>query len=164
LRILAKDLIIYRSFHTKLITQITHYIGIPLVSFALLILFSWIHIRIPGFFDTTLAWLLSVLIIIYYIFLDLYIGATVSIVLIILNLIAAYITHNAPSWHGFKLFLIIFAIGALCQIIGHWFEGRKPALARNLKYALIGPLFLVAEIFFCFGFKKDLQQQITEKQ
>lgn len=164
MRALAKNLTIYKSFHTKLITDITHYIGIPLIIFALMILFSWMHVRIPNVFDTTLAWLLTVLAIIYYLFLDLIIGATLGIILIILNFIAGYISHNEPSWHSFKIFIIALIIGVIFQALGHLFESKKPALMSNLKYILIGPIYLTAEVFFCLGFKKDLQQEMTEKQ
>jgi uncharacterized membrane protein YGL010W len=163
MRALAKNLAIYKSFHTKLITEITHYIGIPLIIFSLMILFSWVHVKVPNFFDTTLAWLFLALAIIYYLFLDLVIGATLSVILIILNFIAGYITHNEPSWHSFKIFIIIFVIGIIFIALGHLFESRKPALMSNLKYALIGPIYLTAEFFFCLGFKKDLQQKMMEK-
>lgn len=160
MRALAKNLAIYKNFHTKLITEITHYIGIPLVIFALMIIFSWVHVKVPNAFDTTLAWLLTALVIIYYLFLDLIIGATLSLILIILNFIAGYITHNEPSWHSFEIFIVIFVVGLIFLALGHLFESKRPALMSNLKYALIGPIYLTAEVFFCLGFKKNLQQEM----
>lgn len=161
---LARNLAFYGKYHTKLITQITHYIGIPLIAFSLMILFSWVHIKVPNAFDTTLAWLLTALAIIYYLFLDFIMGATLGIVLIILNLIASYLTKNVPSWHSFKIFIVAFIIGIIFLLVGHLFESKRPAFMSNLKYILMGPMFLVAEIFFCLGYKKDLQQKIANEQ
>jgi uncharacterized membrane protein YGL010W len=43
------------------------------------------------------------------------------------------------------------------------FEGRKPALTDNLFQIFIAPIFLVAELFFALGLKRDVLKKIEEK-
>lgn len=160
----AKYLAAYQSFHTKCITQITHFIGVPLIIFALLILFGWVHVRVPNLFDMPLAWLLTLIVLIYYFFLDITLAAAMTVFLVLLNLLAAYFSQPVPTWHAGKIFIITFVLGWALQFIGHIFESKKPAFLSNLKHLIIAPLFLMAELFFCCGWKKDLQIKMAEAQ
>ena len=45
----------------------------------------------------------------------------------------------------------LFVVGWVVQLIGHGFEGRKPAFLDDLVGLLIGPLFVVAEAGFLLG-------------
>ena len=38
-----------------------------------------------------------------------------------------------------------FVVGWLIQFVGHWYEGRKPAFVDDLVGLLVGPMFVVAE-------------------
>src|SRR6266568_2107824 len=42
----------------------------------------------------------------------------------------------------------------------HVFEGRRPALADNLFQIFVAPIFLVAELFFAFGLKREVLRKI----
>jgi len=48
-------------------------------------------------------------------------------------------------------------------LAGHAIEKRRPALADNFFQIFIAPLFLVAEIFFFLGFRKDLEKEIENQ-
>ena len=54
----------------------------------------------------------------------------------------------APGWTWFA---ILFVGGWILQLVGHVFEGRKPALADNLFQIFVAPIFLAAEVFFALG-------------
>jgi uncharacterized membrane protein YGL010W len=56
-----------------------------------------------------------------------------------------------------------FAGGWALQLVGHAFEGRKPALADNLFQIFVAPIFLVAEVFFAFGLKRDILKKIEAR-
>jgi len=49
------------------------------------------------------------------------------------------------------------------QLVGHVFEGRRPALSDNLFQIFIAPIFLVAEVFFALGLKRDVRRKIEER-
>ena len=47
--------------------------------------------------------------------------------------------------------------------MGHVFEGRRPALLDNLSQSLMAPLFLIAEVLFFLGIRKDLERTVHER-
>ena len=49
------------------------------------------------------------------------------------------------------------------QLVGHLYEGRKPAFLDDLIGLLIGPLFVVAEIGALLGLRRDLKATIEAK-
>ncbi|HMG60515.1 MAG TPA: Mpo1-like protein, partial [Burkholderiales bacterium] len=69
-------------------------------------------------------------------------------------------TGVASGWIWFGVF---FVGGWIFQLVGHGFEGRKPALADNLFQIFIAPVFLVAEVFFALGLKRDVLKKIEER-
>jgi uncharacterized membrane protein YGL010W len=55
---------------------------------------------------------------------------------------------------GWIAFALAFVGGWVFQLVGHVFEGKRPALVDNLFQALIGPMFLMAEIFVWLGLRR----------
>jgi uncharacterized membrane protein YGL010W len=47
-------------------------------------------------------------------------------------------------------------------LIGHAFEGKKPALMDNFFQVFIAPIFLMAEVFFAFGYKRDVAERMEQ--
>jgi len=147
----------YRHYHKKKWTVFTHFIGVPLATLAAFIFFGWIKVSVPGLFTLSVAWVGVILIGIYYLLLDLVLGAAATIMLVILCAIASIFTHAGPSALSIKLFIIIFVIGWIFQLIGHAIEGKKPALLTNFfESVIIAPFFITAEVFFMLGYKKEL--------
>jgi uncharacterized membrane protein YGL010W len=60
-------------------------------------------------------------------------------------------------------FAVLFVGGWILQLVGHVFEGRKPALADNLFQIFVAPIFLAAEVFFALGYKHDLHRRVQER-
>ena len=58
---------------------------------------------------------------------------------------------------------MFFVGGWVFQLVGHVFEGRRPALSDNLFQIFIAPIFLVAEVFFALGLKRDVRRKIEER-
>ncbi len=155
----------YRRYHQKKWTIFSHFIGIPLVTFSLFIFFGWIKINVPGFFSLSVAWLGVIIFAIYYLLLDLMIGAAATIMLIVLCAIASIFTTMGPTTLSLKIFIITFILGWIFQLIGHAIEGKKPALLDNfVESVFIAPFFIAAEVFFMLGYKKDLESAIKEEE
>jgi uncharacterized membrane protein YGL010W len=55
---------------------------------------------------------------------------------------------------GWIVFGLAFVGGWVFQLVGHVFEGKRPALVDNLFQALIGPMFLMAEVFVWLGLRR----------
>jgi uncharacterized membrane protein YGL010W len=63
------------------------------------------------------------------------------------------------SW--LRWFALLFVGGWRLQLIGHYFEGRKPALVDNVFQIFVAPIFLAAEVFFALGYKKNLRKNVS---
>ncbi|MBB71564.1 MAG: hypothetical protein CMF50_04135 [Legionellales bacterium] len=155
-----KQMSIYHQYHQKLITRISHYIGVPLIVFSLMIVLGWLQFGITEVFTTQLDWLLIAALVIYYLFFEIVIGLSTGVVLVILNVLAGLIGGISPNWNGFWIFLVCFAVGWLFQLLGHVVARNKPAFMNNLSQIFIAPFFLVAEIFFRFGYRKSLRERV----
>ena len=79
---------------------------------------------------------------------------------------AAAPVQGYPLWQAVALF---HATMWIAQFIGHGvFEGRAPALLDSLDQALItAPLFVVLEVLFFFGYRKqfysDCMKEVNEE-
>lgn len=60
----------------------------------------------------------------------------------------------------FSLSIGIFVVGWLFQFVGHFYEKKKPAFTDDIIGLAIGPLFVLAEMIFKLGFRKNLQERI----
>lgn len=145
----------YQSYHTKKATKITHYIGIPLVAFSLLILFSWIQIVVPNVFHLNVSWIFVVLVLAYYYSLDIPLAIVATIIFVPLTFIANWLGLNGPDMLSGILFLVFFIGGWILQLVGHVFEGKRPALVDNFWQVFIAPLFLIHELFVSLGLHKE---------
>jgi uncharacterized membrane protein YGL010W len=57
---------------------------------------------------------------------------------------------------------MVFAAIVLC-LLGHAFEGRKPAPTDNFFQIFIAPIFLCAEAFFALGYKAKLHAAVQAR-
>ena len=68
-----------------------------------------------------------------------------------------------PIGVGFVWFLVFFGGGWVIQLIGHVWEGRKPALVDNFFQIFVAPIFLAAEVFFALGYKPGLHAAVQKR-
>ncbi len=160
---LAGLMSVYQRYHTKESTKYTHMAGIPIVLFSVFVFLSWFHLLIPNYVNISFMWLAVIASSIYYLLLDWMIGAAMVVFMIILGILVHLITGSEPSAHAFKIFLITFIFGWILQFIGHFLEGKKPALFDNLFQSIVGPIFIMAEVFFMCGLRKDLQDDVLAR-
>jgi len=162
MKTLAKELMLYRQYHTQKITKITHFIGVPCLIFALMIFTGWIHIAVPRILDISLVWPLLIALLIHYYRLDVLLAAGLTVILILMTVLSQFISQPEINWAGFFVFLFFFIIGISLQLIGHYYERKKPALIDNFSQILIAPMFLFAELMFAIGYRQDLQEEMKK--
>lgn len=69
-------------------------------------------------------------------------------------------TLGVPT--ALTVFAVTFVGGWILQLVGHAFERRRPALVDNFFQVLIAPIFLMAEVFFAFGYKRDVAERVEQ--
>lgn len=148
----------YQAYHYHPLNKLSHFIGIPLIIFSLLLLLSSLRTTILGF-EITSALLFIATVWVYYVFLDLLYALSSLIIIIPLLYFADFYSQNDAMIY---IFLLCFIIGWIIQLIGHYYEGRKPALVDNFFQIFIAPLFLIAELYYHFGFRKNQQEMVMK--
>lgn len=150
----------YASYHTKPITKITHFIGVPVIVFSLMILFGFVKVEVPNVYSTDVATILTIAALAYYFRLNYKLAAVLTPVFIILKALASLISAMGPTSAAMEVFLVLFILGWIFQFAGHFYEKSRPAFMTNISSFLFAPLFLVAEAFFYFGMMNDLYNEI----
>ena len=158
MKTLDQQMAVYAAYHRNRWNRLTHFIGVPAIIFAILIPMSWVSLGE----DLSLAHLFLGAVLAYYFLLDVSLALATAVAVGALFLAAklAAGTGIASGWIWFGVF---FAGGWIFQLVGHVFEGRRPALADNLFQIFIAPIFLVAEAFFALGLKRELLKKIETK-
>jgi uncharacterized membrane protein YGL010W len=113
----------------------------------------------PGTFSITAASVLAVALLAYYFRLDAVLAVAMTLFTAVLLIAANRVcTLGVPV--ALTVFGVAFVGGWILQLIGHAFEGRKPALVDNFFQVLIAPIFLMAEIFFALGYKREVAERV----
>ena len=158
---LEEQMAFYAAYHRDARNKATHFIGVPVIILSLFIPLAWPRIELAGM-QITAAMVFALAVLAYYLVLDVPLGlamAAVSLTLVWLgHQIAALGAGPAWAW-----FAALFVGGWILQLVGHGFEGRRPALTDNLFQIFVAPIFLCAEIFFALGYKPGLQRAVEER-
>ena len=102
----------------------------------------------------------AVLAVIGWIALDRVIGLAMAVVMLAMLIVAEWIARSYGSSTAWIVFAVFFVGGWVFQLVGHVWEGRRPALADNLFQAFIGPMFIMAEVLIALGLKPELKAAI----
>ena len=158
----VQQMAMYSAYHKDGRNQLTHYIGVPSIVLSLFIAFSWIDLFILNGFQVTFAMLFVAVVLLFYLVSDFVIGLISAILFIPLLQLSMQVAPTADL-AGWAWFAVLFVGGWIFQLVGHVFEGRKPALVDNLFQIFMAPSFLVAEALFHLGLRQDLQAQISRR-
>lgn len=153
----ARQLATYASYHRDSRNRATHFIGIPAIVFSILVVFA--PLRMAGI---SAAMAIACLALIGWIALDRVIGFAMAVMIVPMLLIAEWIAGRYDSATAWIVFAVFFIGGWIFQLVGHVWEGRRPALADNLFQAFIGPMFIMAEVLMALGLKQDLKAVIDK--
>ena len=157
---LLTQLSTYALYHRDKRNIYTHFVGIPMIVYALIILLSKPTVNMDVL-TLNPALILVAIVCVYYLFLSLSLGLIMT-VLMTAGLLAAapIVALDTPVWLSWGVGLFIG--GWLLQFIGHYFEGKKPAFVDDLMGLIIGPLFVVVELLFMCGMYQDLAKDIED--
>lgn len=151
----------YADYHRDPRNIHTHFVGVPMIMFAVVLLLSrpvWWLAGVP----LSPALVAAVAAAAFYVRLDLRWGLVMSALLA--AMLAAAMGMGALStttWLAWGVGL--FAVGWVIQFVGHYYEGRKPAFVDDVMGLLVGPLFVVAEWSFALGLRKEVQHAIEQR-
>ena len=158
---LEDQMSVYAAYHQDARNRATHFVGVPVIMLSLFIPLAWVRLEVAGI-TLTAAMIFAAVVLAYYFALDVALGLAMLAVTAVLvwlgQLIAAQGAVAGWSW-----FAALFVGGWILQLVGHLFEGRRPALADNLFQIFVAPIFLAAEVFFALGYKAALKQRIEER-
>ncbi|MBA6265781.1 MAG: Mpo1-like protein [Colwellia sp.] len=160
----------YKSVHLNRKNIHTHFIGVPMIIWSIALLLASVSFEVESLFinnylgvaqvNFTLAAILSIAVFIYYLILSLPLA------------LLAFILFGPLMWsvhevvkveHHLIIAISVFIIGWVIQFIGHHYEKAKPAFFDDINQLFIGPLFVIAEIYFLLGQGGILDKTITEK-
>ena len=149
----------YAEYHRDRRNIITHFVGVPLIVFAIGVCLSALRWALGGTAFTA-AWLVYGIVAAWYLTRGhLGIGLATASAVGVLVLLAHQVGGGSiASWAAW--WLVCFGIGWLFQFAGHYYEGRKPAFADDIVGLLVGPMFVVLELLAPLGCFKDLMAQI----
>lgn len=159
---LTDQLATYASYHRDRRNIGTHFIGIPMILFSIVLLLSRPIWMTDTLIPVTPALLISIVLGLYYLRLDISLGLFMCIILVsMLKLAAPLAMASTSTWLTWGLGL--FVIGWIFQSIGHIWEGKKPAFLDDIIGLIIGPLFVAAELVFMLGGRAELHAEITAR-
>lgn len=160
---LIDQLSTYASYHRDRRNIATHFVGIPMILFAITAFMSRPVFAVGGVpFALSPAFIAMVLVAIYYFALDVRYGIAMALVLAANIWGAAQLAAQSTAvWAATAGGL--FVVGWIFQLVGHAFEGKKPAFLDDLAGLLIGPLFVVAEAGFMIGLGASVNEKIIER-
>ena len=151
---------VYSAYHQDARNRATHFIGVPLIVLSLFIPLAWLRVDLGGVAIST-GMILAAIVLAYYLVLDVALGLAMVAIFGVL-LWAGESIAALGSAIGWVWFALLFVGGWILQLVGHLFEGRRPALADNLFQIFIAPIFLCAEVFFALGYKPRLHAAVRE--
>ena len=130
----------YEKNHQNPINEAIHIIAIPLIMFSIL--------GMTAAFDIFLEYILVGIVFFYYLKLS-KIAALLMLVWLLIYLGLVVLLKS----YIIEISILLFAFGWILQFFGHFIEGKRPSFFEDLRYFLIGPLFVVQKVISKVGIK-----------
>ncbi|TZF83219.1 DUF962 domain-containing protein [Pedobacter sp. BS3] len=151
----------YAAAHQHPVNKLIHWICVPMIVFSLFGLVWAIpfpHLDFLGRYNGFINWasfLLAAVVYYYY-----RLSPVLSYIMLIFLMVASAgivgleKLHENQGWPPMWIScLIIFALSWIGQFAGHKIEGKKPSFFDDLRFLLIGPLWLLHFIFKRLGIR-----------
>jgi uncharacterized membrane protein YGL010W len=146
----------YVEYHRNPWNGLMHLLGIVTLFFAAILPLNMVPVQLLGV-HTTLAPILALPVLIYWLLLDAALGTAILGFALFLFAAAAFVVHHANTAMVWSIAVPLIIIGIAFQVVGHRvFEQRQPALVDNPSHLLLGPMFVTAKLFIALGFRRDL--------
>ncbi|WP_036677930.1 Mpo1 family 2-hydroxy fatty acid dioxygenase [Daejeonella oryzae] len=145
----------YAESHQNLTNELIHWICVPLIVFSLFGLVWAIpfpHLDFLGRYNGFVNWASFLIAFSIYYYYKLSPVLSYAMLLIIMIFSAGILglekLHNLHGWPPmWQVCLGIFVLSWIGQFIGHKIEGKKPSFLDDIKFLLIGPIWLLHFIF-----------------
>ncbi len=123
----------YAESHRNPTNILIHWICVPIIVWCVLAILYWAH--------PYLAYASAVAGLVYYATLSLPMTAAMLLFAALCLWSFAYVPYL--HWTAIVLFVLTW----IFQFIGHAIEGKKPSFLDDLRFLMIGPVFLLAKAF-----------------
>lgn len=151
-----RQLALYARYHCSGANCVLHWLGIPSIFFAVLVILAIRSVTIAGA-SIAVGTLLLIPATLLWLALDVGIGSVLLLMIVPLAATAEWVARTSTFTVTLLIASAAFAGGWLCLIVGHAvFEGRKPAFTEDISLLLIGPMFLCAKALIALGLRRDL--------
>jgi uncharacterized membrane protein YGL010W len=129
----------YADSHRHPTNELIHFVCVPLIVFTLLGILWSIH--------PLLAWMAGLAALAYYGRLSM----PFAVGMLALFLVMMRLLSLMPPLTVLPLSIAVFAVAWIGQFIGHKIEGKKPSFLDDLRFLLIGPLFVLGFLYRRFN-------------
>lgn len=152
----------YAEYHRDRRNIASHFVGVPLIVFAVGVLLGRPEFSV-GDLALTPAWIVFAALAAWFLTRgDLGLGLAVSAgVGAVVFLSQPFARGGTAGWLATGFCTLV--VGWIVQFVGHWYEGRKPAFVDDAVGLLVAPMFLTAEALFAFGWNPRLQAHIEQR-
>ena len=153
----------YAQYHRDQRNITSHFVGVPMIVFAVGVLLAHPAFTLAGF-SLTPAWLLYAVVAAWYLTRgNLVLGLAGTAVVGVLLLLSHRLVATGSLTAGLAWGAGFFFVGWAIQFIGHWYEGKKPAFVDDIVGLVVAPLFITAEALFAMGWGKALLAEIERR-
>ena len=151
----------YAAYHRDRRNIVTHFVGVPMIVFAVGVLLARPSFTLAGLMLSP-AWLVFAGVAAWYLSRHFTLGLATSTGVAVLLLLAEPLAAGSTgAWLAWGLGA--FFLGWLIQFLGHYYEGRKPAFVDDLTGLVVAPMFVTAELMFQFGWNRTLLDSIEAR-
>ena len=158
-RFYERQAAMYTTYHRDWRNRLTHFFGVPAIIFALLVAMGLWRWQVGGY-DVSFGMVFGLAVFVLWLVMDVGIALPLMVLLIPILALAEYVARTVPLTTALTIFAVFFIGGWVLQLLGHVYEGRKPALVENLFQIFVAPMFLVAELLFALGLRRTLHDRI----
>jgi len=125
----------YAESHQHPVNEVIHFICVPVIMWTFLGLFWAVH--------PLIAVSACVLALVYYFTLSI----NLCLGMLLMSAVMLTLLYLMPANLILPVSLFVFVIAWIGQFIGHYLEGKKPSFFDDLRFLLIGPLFVLGFLY-----------------
>ena len=155
MRTLVQWLELYAVCHQHPANRRIHHVCVPTIQFSLLGLMWLVRLPVPDTWPYALSNLASLIVILamsYYFIL----AWPIALGMLIMSLLMLVAIHFIfLSGYLFEVSLLLFIVAWAGQFWGHHIEGKKPSFFEDIRFLLIGPLWVLSHLYQTLGLSLD---------
>ncbi|WP_448556649.1 Mpo1 family 2-hydroxy fatty acid dioxygenase [Thalassotalea montiporae] len=153
----------YKSVHLNKNNIKSHIVGVPMIIWSIALLLNTLSFEVTIFGHEIvigLAIVAALVVLLYYFALHVPLALMIALLFGPLVISTQLVVDMGQP---VLIALGVFFIGWVIQFIGHAYERAKPAFIDDINQLLIGPLFLIAELYFALGLNKEMADEVHQK-